>query len=106
MRKAIYKSDFLKNIVIILCIVALLIIWPLNLLTKEVKQINVPLTDGMSNVINYQNNASQVFIANEDHIQYVDVLVGEDTKTEDFEVYVFDTSLRLLAKSFSRSIAL
>ena len=97
MRKVVYKSSFIKAIVLCVALISVLSVFPLRWVKHTVRQENPALTEGTTEVINYLNNASQVFMANDSHIQYVDVKVAENTVAESFVVSMYDTNLTLLA---------
>lgn len=97
MRKVVYKSSFIKSVILIVALLAILCVYPLGLITHTIRQCNPALTEGTTEVINYLNNASQVFVANDNHIQYVDVKVYENTYADSFTVSMYDTNLTLLA---------
>ena len=97
MRNIVYKSTFVKAIIYIVAAILILSVWPLKFVKEDVVSENPALTDGMTNKVNYINTASQVFMANYDHIQSVDVLIGENTKASDFKVVMYDTDMKVLA---------
>lgn len=97
MRKVVNKSSFIKTIICIVAAILIIGVWPTKIIKENVVQANPAQTEGSSLVVNYINNTSQIFMANYDHIQYVDVLIKEGSCAKQFKVQMFDTSLKLLA---------
>lgn len=97
MRKIVYKSTFIKIMLFIVAAMLILSVWPMKLYRNEIIQSNPALTDGKSEVINYRNTASQVFIANHEHLENIKVLICEGTYTDEFSCVVSDSNGKVLA---------
>lgn len=97
MKKTIKRSLFIKSTIIFLAVIMLLTIWPLRLYRRDIVYANPPITDGMSLAINYRNTASQVFIANHDHLQNIKLLIGDGSRADYFDMELTDSKGKRLA---------
>jgi len=97
MRKIIYKSSYIKALICIAAALLILSVWPFRLFKTDINVYNPAQTDGRTEVINYLNNASQIFVATNTHIQYIDVLVMDGTACPEFTVSMYDTNMKLYA---------
>lgn len=97
MRKIVYKSKFIKAVVVLVAFLLVLTVWPLRMYKEEKWVLNPPQTEGKTEVINYLNTSSQVFVASQNHLETLNVWVAEGTKTEEFTVTLHNAQNKLLA---------
>lgn len=97
MRRVIKKSAFIKAVIIITALVLLVSAWPLKCWNTKTKVINQPVTNEISSVINYRNTATQVFVANAGHLDYIDVYVDANSGCDHFTAVLCNQDNVLIA---------
>lgn len=97
MRKIVYKSTAYKFIVILLAIIAIILVFPGRVFKTTLAKELTHVTSASTDVINYQNTASQVFVSNGTHLDRVKIYVSEGTVTDYFHLILTDAKGKQLA---------
>ena len=97
MRKVVRKSAFIKATVVIVALILLITVWPCRCWNNKTEVSNSPVTNEISGVINYRNTATQVFVANAEHLDYLDVYVSEMTGANHFTAVLCEQTGALVA---------
>lgn len=90
MKKILYKS---KAVQIVICIIALMILvslWPLRIWQERVTSSVEVQTGTITQVINEENTVLQTIVAQYDHMDTIDVYLGEDSIGESFYLRILD----------------
>jgi len=90
MKRIIYQSKAIQAVIGIIAIGLLLSLWPLRIWNETVTSSVEPQTGTMSSVINEQNTVLQTMVAQYDHMDTIDVYLGEDSIGDSFYLRILD----------------
>ena len=97
MRNAVLRSTAYKFTIILLALVLIFCVYPGKIIKDELPKVLTHNTSGKTDLINYQNYATQVFVANADHLDRVRIYVSEGTVTKYFHMILSDSKGKQLA---------
>lgn len=97
MRKIVYKSTAIKAVIMIIALILIVSVFPLGMWRTD-KKYEVPrISDEKTQVINYRNNVTEIFVASGTHLQNIRVYVAEGTYDDNFTVSLYDGKGPLLS---------
>ena len=94
MKKIIYQSKAIQIVIGIIAIGLLLSLWPFRIWNETVTSGVEPQTGTLSSVINEQNTVLQTIAAQYNHMDTIDVYMGEDCAGEAFYLRILDEQWR------------
>lgn len=90
MKKILYQSKAIQIVIGMITIGFLLSLWPLRIWNETVTSSVEPQTGNITSVINEQNTVLQTIVAQYDHMDTIDVYLGEDSVGESFYLRILD----------------
>ena len=90
MKKIVYKSKAIQAVILIAAAILLVSLWPLRIFRESVTTSIPPVNCTMSDVIDEEHTILQSIVAQYDHLDSIDVYLGEDSTGESFYVRILD----------------
>lgn len=97
MRSTVFKSKAIKTIIIIVAVLLILSVFPFRMWKKDYSIGTKPVSGNKSEVINYRNNFTEVFVAAQTHLQSISLYLAEGTYPDEFQVELTDGSGKHMA---------
>lgn len=98
MKKIVYQSKAIQAVILMAAAALLLSLWPLRLWHEQVSASVPPATGAMTEVIDEERTLLQGIIAQFDHMDTIDVYLGENSVGESFYVRILDEQWQMICE--------
>lgn len=98
MKKIVYQSKAIQAVILMVAAALLLSLWPFRLWREQVTASVSPVTGTMTEGINEERTLLQGVIAQFDHMDTIDVYLGEDSVGESFYVRILDEQWQMICE--------
>ena len=90
MKKIVYKSKAIQAVILIAAVCLLASLWPLRIWRETVTTAVTPATGTMTGVIDNEKTLLQSIVAQYDHMDTIDVYLGENSVGDTFYLRILD----------------
>lgn len=98
MKKIVYKSKIIQAIILIIAACFLVSLWPLRIWQETVTSSVLPQTGTMTDAVNNDCTVLQSFVAQYDHMNTINLYLGEATEGESFFVRLLNEGQVMIAE--------
>jgi len=98
MKKIVYESKAIQTVILIAAAIFLATLWPLRLWHEEVTTSVSPGTGTMTEVIDEERTLLQEMVAQYDHMDTIDVYLGENSVGETFYLRILDEQWQMVCE--------
>ena len=98
MKKIVYESKAIQAIILIIAAILLVSLWPLRIWHEKVTTSVSPVTGSMTEVIDEEKTVLQEIVAQYDHMDTIDVYLGEGCAGESFYVRILNEQWQMICE--------
>lgn len=98
MKKIVYKSKIIQAIILIIAACFLVSLWPLRIWQETVTSSVLPQAGTMTDAVNNDCTVLQSFVAQYDHMNTINLYLGEATEGESFFVRLLNEGQVMIAE--------
>lgn len=98
MKKIVYESKAIQAVIFIIAAILLASLWPLRIWHEKVTASVSPVTGTVTEVIDEEKTVLQEIVAQYDHMDTIEVYLGEECVGESFYLRILDEQWQMICE--------